>query len=536
MLNQRKRNKKGLNSSYITRARALRKLQVSLADFRKLCILKGIYPREPKKKFDGADKTYYHVKDIKYLQHEPVLNKFFEIKAFMKKYKKLVGRREKGLARRKEKNKPTYTLHHIVKERYPSFDDAIRDLDDAICMVALFQSLPANRQNDIEAGIVSESVKLFDEFQAYVMRTRTLRKCFATIKGYYFQADVLGQPVTWLVPHQFAQDLPEDVDFKVMLTFLEFYRTLMKFTNFKLFTVAGLPYPPKKDEEIAKSGMRAAALMSGCTTEAKASNDFESTEEGAKMMEATKDSEDAEKVFKDMKFFISREVPFGPLHFVARCGGAQVGWEGEGSPFDAEGDVTHFIVDRPLEHLKMREGCEYVQPQWILDSFNCKILLPVGDYAAGKVPPPHLSPFVDDVQEGYVPEQREVLNQLINQKKEEEVESDEEMSDTELEKNFHDELKAEQEGVWHSEFQQKAEEPKEEVPFEIPAIKKKSKKELEAEEEKERAKAMMSNKNRKLYTKIEKTAERKERRVNKLTKKAAQHKFAEKQKKKAEDA
>lgn len=37
------------------------------------------------------------------------------------------------------------------------------------------------------------------------MRTNALRRTFVSVKGFYFQAEVVGQPVTWLVPHALSQ-------------------------------------------------------------------------------------------------------------------------------------------------------------------------------------------------------------------------------------------------------------------------------------------------------------------------------------------
>ena len=85
--------------------------------------MKGIYPREPRNrkkvgKGSTAYKTYYYVKDIQFLAHEPVLNKFREFKVFMRKLKRAIGREEFSDANHLEENKPIYTLDHIVKERF----------------------------------------------------------------------------------------------------------------------------------------------------------------------------------------------------------------------------------------------------------------------------------------------------------------------------------------------------------------------------------------------------------------------------------
>jgi len=120
---KKKKGERGAAANYITRNRAIKKLQISLADFRRLCILKGIYPREPKNKKkvnkgSTAPRTFYYVKDIKYLAHEPILEKFREYKTFAKKLKKALGKKEFDSAKSLEENKPEYTLDHLVKERY----------------------------------------------------------------------------------------------------------------------------------------------------------------------------------------------------------------------------------------------------------------------------------------------------------------------------------------------------------------------------------------------------------------------------------
>ena len=60
-------------------------------------------------------------------------------------------------------------------------------------------------------------------------------------------------------------------------------------------------------------------------------------------------------------------------------------------------------------------GCRYyVQPQWVFDCVNARMLLPVKDYFMGETLPPHLSPFVSEQEGEYVPPEKQ---QLLNRQR-----------------------------------------------------------------------------------------------------------------------
>ena len=92
------------HTSHVRRIRCL----VAVRVCRRLCILKGIFPREPKKKLQGRDKTYYLVKDIQFLAHEPLLEHFRVLKAHLKKLKRAKARGDRTSADRLRENRPTY--------------------------------------------------------------------------------------------------------------------------------------------------------------------------------------------------------------------------------------------------------------------------------------------------------------------------------------------------------------------------------------------------------------------------------------------
>ncbi|KAK0920179.1 mRNA-binding ribosome synthesis protein nop7 [Friedmanniomyces endolithicus] len=261
----KKKGTSGNAKNYITRSQAVRKLQIPLPDFRRLCIFKGIYPREPRSKKRASKSstpstTFYYTKDIQYLLHEPLLEKFRDQKALAKKISKALGRNEVSDAARLERNlTPRIRLDHIIKERYPTFVDALRDMDDALSMLFLFANLPSTE--NVPPKAVAKCQRLTLEFEHYLIRTHSLRKSFLSIKGIYYQATIQGQDVLWLVPYRFVQRAGTDIDFRIMATFVEFYTTLLSFVNFRLYTSIGLVYPPKLDAKSEESGAELSAFQ-----------------------------------------------------------------------------------------------------------------------------------------------------------------------------------------------------------------------------------------------------------------------------------
>ena len=140
-----------------------------------------MYPREPR---NGSKKNskqvHYHIKDVKALSHEPLLDQFREFRAFMKKVRRVANRNEKDEARRKEALAPKYTLHHLVRERYPRFVDALNDMDDALCLVSLFAALPS--EGRVKAGVTRKARELISAWGAYCSVGGRISKSFVSVK------------------------------------------------------------------------------------------------------------------------------------------------------------------------------------------------------------------------------------------------------------------------------------------------------------------------------------------------------------------
>jgi pescadillo protein len=437
--------------------------------------------------------------------------------------------------------------------------------------------------------------------------------------------------------------VPQDVDFRIMSTFIELYQTLLGFVLFRLYTDLNLVYPPALEAASDDAGagpLGALRLVEQSQAPVGPSTDAGSVAAGKKVssrevkkaikaiaqQDTPAEADDAESgeaaapaaddavrgdefteapskdgtsaglvslaaldgsagsssadLFSPYYFYISRECPRGVVEFVLRSFGApasHVGWDavlGAGSAFDASDErITHMIVDRPPVAGASSGASKLarVQPQWVVDSANAGTILPTGPYAPGAQLPPHLSPFVDDAaikaRGGYAPreaiiagadaEEAAAADEEAAESSEEEAEAEEEEAmDAEVDENARPalaalladpldetsagleaaaELEAEAAGgedelaalhAAHAAASKRARKLAKAAADAAPATAGKRPKASAAQQEEEEARSMakmlMSNKQRKLYTKLSYSQGKRSEETARLEQKRAQ--------------
>ena len=121
------------------------------------------------------------------------------------------------------------------------------------------------------------------------------------MKGIYYQSEILGQKITYIVPFKYPANLPIEVDYRVMTTFLDFYLVLLKFVNFKLYSSLNIQYPPVEQDSTTYQGYEFNAVEQGQQLEDERyqiDQEFKEKEQGIVTL-----------LFSGLKFYLSTEVP-----------------------------------------------------------------------------------------------------------------------------------------------------------------------------------------------------------------------------------
>lgn len=415
--------KERFKKKYLSRMQATRLLQLDAIHFRRLCILKGIYPRAlptSKQKQSGNEKQYYLAREIKWAVHDHLTERMAAQRAWEKKVKRAqaMGRKDHLRTLSSALVKPRHSLVATIKERYPYFVDAVRDVDDAMSMILLYAFLSPEVRSDsnvevphsLTSALHEKAVAISSQWNDYVTRARVLTRGFISVKGYYYEALVKGERVRWLCPHEYAHKFPKGIQQFILLSFLEFYLEMMRFVLYKLN--ADLKRELEEEERAEADGevntnaedfTRETTLTAVATTgtaidgngEEKAAKkstvaDPKRIREAAnKLCMVDEELRKVRSLFRGLTFFISREVPAKHAKLVIESCGGRVAAEYQ------SGNLTHVVMDRPAlpPGMAREDHLEYVQPQYLFDCLNSRVLLPVNGYRLGEDLPPHVSPF-----------------------------------------------------------------------------------------------------------------------------------------------
>ena len=222
------------------------------------------------------------------------------------------------------------------------------------------------------------AAKLYKEWMTYCTIAQCFKKAFFSIKGIYYQVEIMGQNITWVAPYQFNQRLPFDLDYKVIGTFKEFYTSLLRFVNFKLYKDLEISYPPTFIEGVSASvtedtqylkpsqiqelqqiaQKKFAQQYSQSIEEIGVSEEFKNTPE---MVELTKKHEQMKrqrKLFAKCNFLFNREVPVYALQYLVLSFGGNF-YTLDDLDENPKLKITHHVMDRSMS-TKKENNREYI--------------------------------------------------------------------------------------------------------------------------------------------------------------------------------
>ncbi|EAY18218.1 Pescadillo N-terminus family protein [Trichomonas vaginalis G3] len=392
------KGKEGKSSNLVKEDEAIERVALDPKDMGRMAILRGVYPKvSPKDK--NSPWAYFHKKDLQMINSDPMAWFIRDHANWLKHHEKRYNRKELD-----QTPEPVAPYDQLIRSRYPTFADAIKDLDDALTTVALFAQMSGS--DILDSARVLKCRHLLAEFHYYVSHKHLLTKGFISKRGFHFEAQIEGLPVVWLIPHQFTLSKDPDVDYTVLLNFLELYENLLSFVNLRLFKLIGLKYPPEYDQKKWDSGFYIDAIIDNneqpvveSVAEAPADAKVDMDKVAGIFAKAAAETveNDEEKadsgVFGNYVFTIGRETPRDALALIIRSLGGRIIWD-ESSK---DTSITHTITDRKVINERVLSR-KYIQPQWVFDCLNKHSSLDCAPYQPGQVLPPHLSPWDAPVQ------------------------------------------------------------------------------------------------------------------------------------------
>lgn len=351
---------------FVSRKKAIEKLNLTEKRFDKLTVIIGIYPviKKDRNCYDKSEDWYYKIDDIKrifYSEAYHTSNQNLKIQSKRDKFMKM-----QQLERAAKLLDEETDFVGLVKQKYESLSHSIDDIGNTLRNLYLIDMLAIDN--------VNSELKRFEEF---IAQRGLLNKAFMSKKGIYFGFTIQNIIVCWLVPYP-GSDLKGIVEEKheVPVQAQEYDFDFLDFGSFDdedeendVETLVDPNDPNKKDISLLKY---AAPLLT---------IHLKLVLHKLGILLVSEDHKKKPGIFKNMKFHVDIKSIADQIAFIIR------NEEGLLCSFE-EADI---VVTEAVESIL--PGKAYLQPQYVFDCLNSLQVLNQDPYVVGKVLPVHQSPF-----------------------------------------------------------------------------------------------------------------------------------------------